>query len=240
MDGLFLFPGILSNDRINKSFLDQVIFPIGKTISILQTAQLLPLLKNELAVGRAIGAVALSYRYVLNEDVSQSFLCFVANDRRSEVRDSIGLTLARLVGYSPERIFKLSKKWMIHTSPRIQVTALKLIPNLFQYYEKEIMLLLQSFVKDKDQIVQDELVHTLEKIAKIGYSDSVIDLLLKWSNDMDHDGWVICRTLSASWVLNYPDEVETILKKIQGKNQLTGLINKTMKILRNHGLEVDL
>ena len=240
MDGLLLLPDVISNERINSNFIARVVNPLGEILSALPPVQLRQLAVHELAVGRAIGAIALTYRFVRNNEAITSDLTKLASDSREEVRTAIGKSLANQTEDAPERILELGKQWIQKPSPRIRTTALIFLPKLTPYFEEQIKNLLFPLGKDTDRHVRVELAAALGQIARTTSPESVLELLSAWSKDQDPNIWVICRALSESWAAQCPEEVEPILKEIRTKTQETRQITNTVKALRRHGLEVNL
>jgi len=72
LDGLLQQPGVMANDQMDSRFLDQVILPVGRILSALSPNQIRPLLSHKLAAGRAVGTVAIAYRFMKNKDAVQA------------------------------------------------------------------------------------------------------------------------------------------------------------------------
>lgn len=238
LDGLLLLPGISSNDPMSRTFMDQVVFPVGEMLSVIPTDRLNTLLTHNLAAGRAIGSVALAHHYVTKNDASQADLTRSANDRRPEVRLALAKTLEKLSEQKPDRILKLGKQWIKMKSPRLRITALKLFPKLITYQEAQILNLLHQLNKEDDKNVKTEIVNTLGTIAREGSPIFVLNLLSSWSEEKNPNTWVICRTLDGSWLSSYRKEVEIILREIQPKTSDNNLISSTLKALKRHGIEI--
>ena len=240
LDGLLQLPGVLSNDRMDSSFLTQVILPVGKTLSALSPTQIRPLLTHELAAGRAVGTAAIAYRFMKNKDADDADMDLPANDRRLEIRTVLGNTLNQLISESPDRAFKLGKRWIQKPSPRFRSTALSIYPKLFLFFDDNILNLLLPMNKEEDRDVRWALASSLSEIARSGSQAPMLNLLSIWSKEADPNIWVICRVLSGSWAVNYSTEVESILLEIKTKTRETNLINSTKKALKRHGLEINL
>ena len=60
---LLRFPGVAGNEHMDTQFVDQVVLPIGQSLSALPSNILRPLLSHSLVVGRAIGAVSIAHRF---------------------------------------------------------------------------------------------------------------------------------------------------------------------------------
>jgi hypothetical protein len=240
LDGLLLLPGTSSNERLNDQFIDQVILPVGDALAELRSQQLRPLLKHNLTVGRAIGAVTFAHYYAKHDESTPKVLSQIAADSRPEVRKALGKSIKKLSETYPERTFELGKNWLDQSAPKLQQVALMFIPSLVEKYEAQIEGLIYPLGREEDKAVRAELVNTLTAIARAGFPNLVLKMLTKWSMDEAPGGWVICRTLTSSWAASYPSEVKSILLKIQPMSSNKGEIKNTLKALKRHGLEISI
>jgi len=239
LNGLLRLPGVPANDRMNDGFITQVILPVGETLSGLQSSLLCPLSGHSLVVGRAIGAVALAHRFVEVGDVKPEDLHRPGSDTRAEVRISLGRTLVEAGKMDPWKIFNLGKNWISNHSPRLRQTALIFLPSLADAYAPELFELFRSVEAEDDHAVKGELVEALTGLGNKGFTHQVLHLLSKWSAHPQSDDWVTCRTLSASWAVDYPAEVFSILQEIYSKSGESKTITNTLKALKRNGLDIN-
>jgi len=240
LDGLLILPGVSSNERLDDQFIERVILPIGEAVAALRSQQLRPLLKHDLTVGRAIGAVAFAHHYVKRTDSPPKVLSQISADARPEVRKALGKSLSNLAESYPEKVFELGKYWLQQPAPKLNQTALIFIPSLVKGYEGEVADLVYPLGQTEDKKVRTELVNALTIIGQKGFPNLVLKLLSNWSTEGTPNDWLICRTLSSSWAAEYPSEVKSILKIIQPKVSNTSEINNTLKALKRHGLEINI
>jgi hypothetical protein len=240
LDGLSELPGVRSNDPMNPGFIEQVILPVGELLSRLPVSWLRPLFTHELAVGRALGAVAIVHHFVKNDDTIPEDLQRPGKDSRSDVRLSLGQSIISVSSYDPVKIFKLGADWISQPSPRIRQTALIFLPSIGHDFTAQIFDLLDSLSQEEDKGVNAALVRSLNELGEMGYACQVLNLLSTWNEAPEPNFWVICRSLSASWAAKYPAEVIAILRDLHVKTGDSSHITNAIKALRRHGVEVDL
>jgi len=240
MDGLSGLPGVNSNDRMSEHFIEQVVLPVGEVISGLKAAQLRPLLEHQLAVGRAVGAVALAHRFLKENDATPKDLRRPGNDPRPDVRTALGKTLAGVVEHNPEKILPLATNWITQPSPRLRHTALIFISPLGNRYGAQILHLLGSLGKDPDPEVNAALVDALTALARMGHAEPVLGILALWASETRPNSWVICRVLSASWAAGHHSAVKSILQEVHSKTGESSHISNALKALKRHGVEISL
>ena len=240
LNGLLSFPGVGSNDRMEEGFIEQVILPVGKLLTSLKSSQLRPLLDHQLAVGRAIGAAALAYRFIEGQDVGQKDLRKPAGDTRPDVRTALGRTLFVAADAAPEKLLNLGTTWIMQPAPKLRHTALIFLPVLGSYYGERIIDLLRSLGSEDDRDVRSALVDALNHLAQSGLAESVLGLLVLWSSESRPNSWVICRVLSASWAADHPAEVGSIVRDLATKIGETSEISNVLKALKRHGMEIEI
>jgi hypothetical protein len=240
LDGLLRLPGVSSNDRMSDGYIEQIILPVGETLARLRSSQLRPMLTHPLAVGRAVGAVALAFRFVNENDTTPKDLRNPGRDSRQDVRLALGKALIKVSMADPEKTFYLGKTWITAPVPRLRATALIFIPSLNPKHKTEITGLLNALGTDENLEVRAALVDALLTLTRNGYTEQVLGILLSWASDPHPNSWVICRTLSSSWAADHPREVESILRVIQSKKTDTGHINSALKALKHHGIDINL
>jgi hypothetical protein len=240
LDGLLNLPGVSSNDRMSQGFTEKVVIPVGEALAGLKSSLLRPLLAHHLAVGRAVGGVALAHRYVKSNDSTQKDLLQPGNDSRSDVRLALGRSLIIVSEADPEKIISLGTTWIKHSSPRLRYTALIFLPELAKNFEVEIIGLLGTLSTDPNPEVRAALVNALNHLAEMSFSRSVLGLLSLWSSESQPDSWLICRILSGSWAVNHAAEVKSILQEVHAKIGESSHVTGALKALKRHGFEIDL
>jgi len=240
LDGLLGLPGVASNDRMSEGIIEQVILPVGETLSGLKAVQLRPLLAHNLAVGRAVGAVAYAYRFIKNDDSTLKDLRHPGNDPRPDVRQALGRGLFITGPADPGKTLDLGTTWIMKAGPRLRHTALVFLPGLAPHYGAGILDLLDQVRSDPDWDVRAALVEALNAFARRSFSEAVLDLLKRWSAEPQPNSWVICRVLAASWAIDHPSAVKSILQEISAKTGDSSDITHTLKAFKRHGVEIEL
>ena len=240
LDGLLKLPGVSANDRMSHGFIEQVAIPLGEALAGLSSSQLRPLLIHHLAVGRAVGGVAIAHRYVKSNDSTEKDLRQSGNDSRLDVRLALGKSLSVVCEADPKKTINLGITWIKHSSPRLRYTSLIFLPALANNFEEEIIELLGTLSTDPNLEVRAALVDALNHLGRMGFSRSVLGLLSLWSSESQPDSWLICRILSGSWAVNHTGEVKSILQDVHAKTGESRYITGALKALKRHGLEIDL
>lgn len=240
LNGLLEIPGVASNDRMSDHTIDHIVLPVGEILAALRAPLLRPLSTHPLAIGRAVGGVALAHRLTKQTDTTLKDLGRPASDPRQDVRLALGKALLGLSTAYPTKIFELAKSWLAQLGSRLRYTALVFLPGLAPSYKAQLLDLVSGLDEDPDRDVRAALVAALNAITRHALSAPVIDLLALWSNKSQPNTWVISRILSASWASEHPFEVKSILRTIQAKTGESGDIQHALKALKRHGLEIDL
>lgn len=240
LNGLLRLPGVAANNRMSDGFIDQVILPVGEKLSGLPSSLLRPLLSHSLVAGRAIGAAALTHRFLCNDDTIPDDLHRAGSDSRSDLRLSLGRTIISLKTKNPERFIDLGKCWIKSTSPKLRQTALIFLPAFVDFYPSEVIDLLGTLATEENHEVKGALVDALIQMGNKSVTTPVMRLLSEWSSYPDPNDWVICRTLSASWVVAFPDEVKAIMCQIYSKRGENKFVTTALKALRRNGLDINL
>ena len=136
-----------------------------------------PLLTHELAVGRAVGAVAMAHRFAKDSNSTQKDLQRPGSDPRSDVRLALGLALFSVSASDPEKVFTLGRIWLNQASPKFRHSALVFLPALAEHYHSEIITLLAVLDEDDDKEVRAALANTLSAFGKMKYAEPVLNLL---------------------------------------------------------------
>ena len=242
LNGLLALPGVAANDRMDEAFIRKVILPVGQALNPLSTSQLRPLLKNSLAAGRAVGAVALAHQFVRGgQHATEKDLRHPASDPRADVRGALGQALFSGANRAPEKVFSLGADWLANPAPKLRHTALLFLPALSETHGARVVELLAPLSADEDFEVRKSLVEALTNLGRGGLAESVLGLLEQWAATAHPNSWVICRTLSASWVTEYPQTVETILRAVKSHSRgESSEISSALKALERHGLTIQL
>lgn len=240
LNGLLALPGVASNDRMSDNAIDHTVLPAGEILAALKAPLLRPLSTHPLAIGRAVGGVALAHRLVKQADTTPKDLWSLAGDPRQDVRQALGKALLGLSSAYPGKIFELAKSWLAQPGSRLRYTALVFLPGLAPSYKAQLLDLVSRLDEDPDRDVRAALVEALNAIAHHTLAAPVLDLLVLWSAKAQPNTWVISRILSASWASEHPSEVKSILGSMQTKIGESGDIQHARKALKRHGLEIDL
>ena len=239
LDGLLAIPGVASNDRMDDGFIDQIILPVGKALTTLKSSQLRPLLNHPLVAGRAISASGLAHHFIEGKDATQKDLRKPAGDARPDVRKSLGRTLFTVAEVDPEKLLNLGTTWIMQSSPKPRHTALIFIPALTSQYGKRIVGLLGPLAADEDRDVRAALVDALKALGHAGLAETVLELMSMWGSESKPNAWVICRVISSSWAVGYPDEVGTILRDLESRVGKSSQISNAVRALERHGLKIE-
>ncbi len=240
LNGLLAFPGVAANDRMNDGFIEKTILPVGQALTPLKTSHLRPLLDHELAAGRAVGAVALAYQFIVGKDATSKDLRKPANDPREDVRISLGRALFAVGHKNSGKLYDLGTPWLMNAAPKPRYTALIFIPALAESHGKRVVGLLGPLGADPDREVRSALVDALGALARAGLAESVLGLLALWAAESHPNSWVISRGLSASWVVDYPAQAESILREISSNRGTSSQVNSAIEALARHGLEINI
>ncbi len=240
MNGLLDLPGVASNDRMSEHTIDHVVLPVGEILAALRASLLRPLLTHSLAIGRAVGGVALAHRLVKQSDTTPKDLQRPASDPRQDVRQALGKALLELSGAHPIKTYALAKSWLAQPGSRARYTALIFLPGLAPTHQAQILDLTRDLDEDPNRDIRAALVAAINTIARHGGAVSTLTLLAQWSSNPQPNSWVICRILSAPWAREHPSEVKSILRTLQSKTRESGDIQHALKALKRHGLEIDL
>ena len=237
---LLRFPGVAGNEHMDTQFVDQVVLPIGQSLSALPSNLLRPLLSHSLVVGRAIGAVSIAHRFFVAEDVVEDDLRKGAQDPRADVRFVVGQVMIKLLQKDPLKCYHLGKSWLEGPSPKLHQTALEFLPHLEGYFETEFIARLRPLGIENHRDVNRALVDALIQLGSGMHSKSVLTLLMEWCETPEPNQWVICQTLSAPWAVRYPNEVIKILSCLIKKEGESKQVLGAIKALSRHGLDVEL
>ena len=240
LNGLLAFPGVAANDLMQEGFIEKMILPVGHALIPLETSQLRPLQKHPLAAGRAIGAAALVYQFIAGMHATAKDLRKSANDPRSDVRSALGKALVLAGPQNPAKLLDLGTAWLMNAAPKPRSTALQFIPVLAENYGKRLVGLLGPLGSDPDREVRAALVEALNALARAGLAESVLELLALWAGESRPNAWVISRVSSAAWVVDYPEQVTTILQDLTSKPGTSSQVKSAIEALARHGLEIDL
>ena len=189
---------------------------------------------------RAICASALARRYLLGKDVSPQEIRTPGQDARSDVRAALGVTLRDVGEAAPERLLPLMDHWLKAKSPRLRHTALLFIPILAESHADAIIRHIHPLAVDDDRDVRAALVDALQTLAEHGMAPAVLELFSHWSASPTPNVWVITRTLSHAWAVEYPQEIESILRALQSSLESEKAIHQTLEALARRGVHINL
>ena len=167
-------------------------------------------------------------------------LIVLAKDSRPEVRSALGGTLRDVGEAQPEHLLRLVESWLGNSSPKVRATALIALPALVPSLGADIIKMIEPLKADQDRDVRAALVMALKAIAQNQLALPVLALLTDWSAAKYPSIWVITRTLSSSWAVSHPQEVETILTNLYAKVGETKNITNALRALERHGLKINI
>jgi hypothetical protein len=61
-----------------------------------------------------------------------------------------------------------------------------------------------------------------------------------WGSESHPNTWVICRAVSSSWAVEYPEKVETILRDLAVKAGKSSQISNALRALARRGLDIEI
>ena len=240
LNSLRAIPAVAANDRMSGSIIEQVVLPAGQSLARLESKYLRPLLDDPLAAIRAVGAVGLAHRFLLDKNATRKNLRRPGSDPRPDVRAALGRSLFEAWEANPERLLRLGTEWLAQPAPKLRHSALIFIPALAPKYGQRIVDLLEPLGADKDREVRAAMVDSLKNLAGAGLAESVLGLLALWASAPRPNSWVVCRALSGSWAALHPSEAKSILQELQSKTGKTSDISNALRALKRHGIEINL
>ncbi|MBC8506141.1 MAG: HEAT repeat domain-containing protein [Anaerolineales bacterium] len=236
LDDLRAVPIIAANDHLSEGHLDQLVYPVGDILARLPASHLRQLLEDQFTALRAVAGVALAKRFLTGKEANQKMLFVLAKDTRPEVRTALGETLRKVGEAHPEHLLHLVESWLRDSSPKVRATALVALPAMVSSQGEDVIKLLEPLKADEDRDVRAAMVKALQAIAQKDVADLVLTLLTDWSTAKYPNTWVITRTLSGSWAVSHPLDVETILSNLHAKFGKTKNITNALRALERHGL----
>ena len=229
-------PEIKSNAPIPGPMLEKLIVPAGETFRsrMVRWETIKHLRRSPLTGTRALMASAAGTRWLLDLYVKKKALRKAALDPRREVRDTLILSLKNADPEAIDPLWKTVKKWLNDESPRVQQTAILLLPLFMPDRKRKIFKLLAAETPNGNPDINAALVEVLTKFGKDSYGNKVVDLLSDWANNEHPNGWVICKTISGSWAVEYRQECESILKSLEPGPTDDRLIDRTYAALKRN------
>jgi len=239
LDGLFDLPEVAGNPPMQPAFIRGVLLPIGEVLASprVTAAMLWPLAKHDHAAIRAIAAVANAHRYFSEEQSEVNGLVMLGRDPRKDVRQALAFALSQAGKAHPGRFEDLIKRWIEDDSPRLQATALQLLPSLAEINPNAGLQLLSNFQTSSDPQIRTALVECLVELAQGELAEEVLALLKGWASESGINLWVIGKTLSRSWTASHAEsslEILTQLAEIHGPEKT---ILKALKAMGRHGAD---
>jgi hypothetical protein len=239
LDGLFDLPEVAGNPPMRPAFIRQAILPIGTTLASprISAPMLQPLVRHDHAAMRALAAVAYATRYFSDEKATTEPLVVHGRDPRKDVRLALVLALSQAGKGYADKLAGLIHDWMEGDSPRLQATALQLLPSLAEEKPDVSMAYLSSFQPSGDPEVRGSLVDCLVELAQGDQAEAVLSLLAGWTERSGNNLWVIGKTLSRSWVIPHASRSLEILTQVVEQHGPEKRILKTLKAMERHGAE---
>lgn len=247
LDGVRILPEIAGNQKLADDVQNRLVLPAGKLLSnqnvLIDYLQNLAL--DRLTGLRSVAASALLQKYLAGDNEAKAPLLNLASGRRSDVRQTLSLTALQAVSTDPERLYSLAESWLAESespsiSPeiasRLQYTAFCLLTALAGLIPQRTLVTIAPFSKVSLPEVNAALVDLLSALGKTGMPKEVLGLLGQWAEESPPNDWVICKVLSESWVLAYPEEALLVLQKLETKTGSTRLVNHVRKALKTNGV----
>lgn len=235
LDDFVALPEVTGNAVLSDEFINQAILPIGRILSnrILESGLVPDMVESDYAAIRAVCGVALSYSYFGQNEGDQKAMRSIAADARQEARQAMGTALSDAGRHQQQKLSELAETWLQDDSPRVQATALTLLPTMPEL----ALTLISAASPPEDPLVKAELSKALTALAQQGYSRQMHQLLGEWAQAGEPYTWVICKTLASSWAAQEPGTslliIETLAERIGPEKQ----IKNTMETLSRYGAE---
>jgi hypothetical protein len=235
LDEVVALPEVAGNAAMSDEFINQAIIPIGRVLSsrILDTDLAPDMVESDYAAIRAICGAALAYRYFSKGDIDDKAMRSIAGDARQDVRQTMRAALTDAGNGKQQKLSGLAEKWLRDKSPRVQATALALLPNA----PEQALAQISVMSPPNDPLLKAELSNTLITLALQGNAGQVYQLLEEWAHVGEPYSWVICKTLASSWAAEEPEPslqiIETLASRIGPEKQ----IKNTLETLSRYGAE---
>jgi hypothetical protein len=242
LENLQDLPQIAGNHPLDKSFIIQVILPVGEAIGQagIGHAMLKPLSGHPFSAYRAVAGVALIEQYLhgLN-GTNLKALNVLVRDPRREVRDAIRLAVEHSGNPQAEKLNELFHTWQQSDATRVQALAYQILPSL---PEELVLDKLQALGK-KDFTSQPEvrkvLSRTLSALAANGHAETVLRLLSQWAASKYSDHRMVADCLSRPWAAAYPAASLDLLTSLASHTSPGKRIRKVLQSLYRHGAEAE-
>ncbi|MBT3241418.1 MAG: hypothetical protein HON98_11015 [Chloroflexi bacterium] len=237
LDALLDLPEVSGNPKMEESFILQVILPIGETLatSNLTVDQLKAISKNSYAAFRSISAVALTFRYFSTDGELLRDLEGFIQDPRRDVRSSLSISAAKFGTNDQTKYKNLIDQFIQLNSPNSISVAISLLPTVADEYPNMAFAYLAQIPFSNDNELRRVFSEALTSIAQAGQGNGVLDLMNKLENRKEDYLWIITKSLSSSWAIEYPEKTFVILKNLTKKYQSHKLIRNAIKAFIRHG-----
>lgn len=241
LDGLRALPEVSGNEAFGEAFLDNVVLPLGETLTHPQVDDnlLLAWLDEPLTGVRAVSAAALASRWAARGSAAEA-LRRAGGDSRGEVRLALAKALAHASRERPGVATRFVTGWLSDQSPRLRQTALLALaglaeaPAVDRAWAEEVSGSLAPLSGEADPDVRAALVAALVSLAEAGYPKPVLALLEGWTSQETDSSWVIARTLSASWAANHPARAHAILDRLAARAATSRHVESARRALSRH------
>lgn len=242
LDGLLDHPQFSGNHPIAETTLQQVILPIGEALARprLTATTLRPLTNHTYAIYRAVAGAALTLQYLKGiNGTTLKDLTTLAQDPRQDVRDAIRVALLHSQTDSAEQLDTLYETWLKSSSPRLQTTALQILPHLPEETALEKIRQLQAHTLDTTAEAKKNYVEALTQLASGAYPREVLKILVAQAAQPEPDIWLISRSLAKPWAAGYPQETLTLLETLAAHIGPHKQIRKALRGLHHNGAHAE-
>ncbi len=241
LDDLRAMPVVAGNQAIPESLVEQVILPVGEMLAAPQmdVEHLRSMAEESHTAMRAVAAVAIARRYLMDKHGLAEHLARLARDPRGEVRATLAHALQAAGATQPDMLYELAKSWLVAKSPRQIQTALQMLPALPTDFIPAVLLELKSFSSTKDPEVRAALAGALIALAEKGSAERVLTLLRGWAEqEATAASWIIVRALSAAWAGPYGPLAVEVLRLLILKIGPDQSFAAALRALERHGAEI--
>jgi hypothetical protein len=240
LDQLQDIPQIGGNHPMNEKILNQVILPVGKSVSKtrINRAALRPLITHPYAAYRAVAGVALVTRFLNGENnTTLKDLNGLVQDPRNDVRLAIQTAAVQTNDPNPEKIEALYDTWQKSNATRIQTLAYQILPHLPEEITLKKINAFRENLYTHPPEVRKTLAKSLAHLVANGHASEVLEILTYWSTQDQPDFGLVARSLSRPWAAHFPDQALEILTKLAANAGAKRRIRKALENLYNRGAE---
>ncbi len=235
LDSFIELPQVAGNPLMSHEFINQAVLPIGRLLSgspLLKQLQQ-DMLESQYAAIRAISGAALAYGVFNGKDTDGRGLQKLAGDSREDVRLALQLAMTEAGADKPDQMAALCREWLAQPSPRLQATALSLLPMV----PGQAMGMIESMETPNDPLVRAALSESLAVLAAQDQAEAVLQLLHSWAALGEVHAWVVCKTLAYSWAAESANEALAVIEKLAGQIGPEKQVKNTLEAIARHGAE---